>query len=924
MRKLLLLTLANLLVFSLAWAQTGQVKGVVIDNEYGDPLVGANVVIKGTYKGTIVGVDGNFMIDEVETGRQAIVISFVGYQEKEVAFDVVAGQTTDLGIMRIETGALGLEEVEIIASVAVDRKTPVAVSTIKGREIENKVGNQEFPEILKSTPSVYVTKQGGGFGDSRINVRGFDQRNTAVMINGIPVNDMENGWVYWSNWAGLTDVTSSIQVQRGLSASKLAVSSVGGTINIITNAAEMRKGGAVSVGIGNDGYQKYGLVLSTGLGEKGWAFTLQGTHTRGDGYADGTMFRGWSYFASIAKQFNNKHSLNFTILGAPQWHNQREYGSFDGVTIQTIEERGIRYNPQWGYLDGDEFSWRKNFYHKPKAFLNHYWTISDKTELATSAYASLGRGGGTGDLGQINGRFRTDSRFKNDEGIVRWDDIIRWNMGNSVSDFTRTVTDMDGNVLQFLDNKLPWVNGGGFDGQFVGTSGYSTNRNEDGITLYRDLSEGGFIRRSSMNEHNWFGILSNLTHEINENLTLIAGVDARYYKGLHYRRVEELLGLDAYFDDDDVNNPEHYITDEGRADGNEIDYNNDGLVNWLGVFGQLEYTIGGLSVFGSGSLSNQGFKRIDYFLYEDSDPMQKSDWKNILGGTVKAGANYNINDQHNVFVNGGYFSQQPLFDNVFINFTNEIDDDVENQNVYAVEAGYGFRSSFLSMNVNLYNTLWTNRQINRSIQVEGTDGTANFTNVRQLHQGIELDLVASPVERLDITAMASFGNWRYTENFNAEVFDNDQQLIGTGTLFMEDVKVPDAAQTTFSLGANYEIIKGLRLYGLYYFADRIYADFDIATDNSFLSPDNQAWQLPSYNLVDAGFSYNFTLSGLDFTFNLNVNNVFDNEYMAESESNILYDPAEEGNREVGKNGSIFNRVYYGFGRTWNTSLKMRF
>lgn len=903
MRKFLLLTLANLLVVSLAWAQTGQVKGVVIDDDYGEPLVGANVIIKGTYKGTIVDVDGNFMIDEVETGRQAVVISFVGYQEREVTFDVTANQTIDLGTLRIETGAVGLEEVEIIASVAIDRKTPVAVSTIKGREIENKVGNQEFPEILKTTPSVYVTKQGGGFGDSRINVRGFDQRNTAVMINGIPVNDMENGWVYWSNWAGLSDVTSSIQVQRGLSASKLAVSSVGGTINIITNAAQMQKGGAVSVGVGNDGYQKYGLVLSTGLGEKGWAFTLQGTHTRGDGYADGTLFRGWSYFASIAKQFNSQHSLNFTILGAPQWHNQREYGSFDGVTIQTIEERGIKYNPQWGYLEGDEFSWRKNFYHKPKAFLNHYWTISDKTELATSVYASLGRGGGTGDLGRINGSFRTSGQFKNEKGIVPWDDIQTWNRG--------------GSVPAFGDDQIPWSGPGvdsldqSYNGPFAGQSVAESYRN-------------GFIRRSSMNEHNWFGILSNLTHEINENLTLVAGIDARYYKGLHYRRVEELLGLDAYFDDDDVNNPEHYVTDEGRADGNEIDYNNDGLVNWLGVFGQLEYTIGGLSVFGSGSLSNQGFKRVDYFLYEDSDPIQKSDWKNIVGGTVKAGVNYNINDQHNVFVNGGYFSQQPLFDNVFVNFTNEIDDDVENQNVYAVEAGYGFRSGFLSMNVNLYNTLWTNRQINRSIQVEGTDGTANFTNIRQLHQGIEVDLVASPVERLDITAMASFGNWRYTENFNAEVFDNDQQLIGTGTLFMEDVKVPDAAQTTFSLGANYEIIKGLRLYGLYYFADRIYADFDIATDNSFLSPDNQAWQLPSYSLVDGGLSYNFALGGLDFTFNLNINNVFDKEYMSESESNILYDPAEEGDIEVGENGSIFNRVYYGFGRTWNTSLKMRF
>ena len=56
-----------------------------------------------------------------------------------------------------------------------------------------------------------ATNQGGGAGDARINVRGFNQRNVAIMINGIPVNDMENGWVFWSNWDGVTDVTSSIQ-----------------------------------------------------------------------------------------------------------------------------------------------------------------------------------------------------------------------------------------------------------------------------------------------------------------------------------------------------------------------------------------------------------------------------------------------------------------------------------------------------------------------------------------------------------------------------------------------------------------------------------------------------------------------------------------------------------------------------------------
>lgn len=880
------------LITSFAYAQTGSIQGTVLDDESGEPLIGANALIKGSTTGTITDIEGHFTIQNVEAGSQTLVITYVGYVSKEVPVQVTDGSTRNVGNIRLALDAVGLNEVEVIASVAIDRQTPVAVSTIRGREIEQRIGNQEFPEVLRSTPSVYVTKQGGGFGDSRINVRGFDQRNTAVMINGIPVNDMENGWVYWSNWAGLSDVTSSMQVQRGLSASKLAVSSVGGTINIITNAAEMQKGGSVSAAVGNDGYQKYGVVLSTGLGENGWAFTVQGTHTRGNGYADGTMFRGWSYFASLAKQFNEQHSLMFTVLGAPQWHHQREYGAFDGVTIATIEEQGIRYNPQWGYLDGDEFSWRKNFYHKPKAFLNHYWTISDKTELATSAYISLGRGGGTGDLGRINGNFRTASVFKNPDGSNRFDDIVAWNRGDSIPDFGA--------------RHQPWTGSGGFDGQYVGTS------------------NSGIIRRSSMNEHNWYGILTNLTHEINDQLTLSAGLDGRYYKGIHYRRVEDLLGLDAYFDDDNINNPEHYVTDEGRADGNRIDYYNDGLVNWLGVFSQLEYTLNDLSVFVSGSLSNQGFKRIDYFLYEDNSPEQETDWQNFLGGTIKGGANYNINSFHNVFVNGGFFSQQPIFDNVFLNNTNDINANASNQNIYAFEVGYGFRGSVFSANLNAYNTLWTNRQISRGIEVNNQDGTVNFTGVGQLHQGIELDFVLSPVDGLNINGMFSVGNWRYTEDFNARIFDNDLQLIGDTTLFMSDVKVPDAAQTTLSLGADYEVIPGLRLYGTYYYADRIFADFSPATDEIFYQPGNQAWQLPGYSLVDGGISYNFNLGGLDLTWRLNVNNILNNEYLSESETNILYNPENPEDIEYGQNGSISNVAYFGLGRTWNMGLKLNF
>lgn len=891
--KQLIRLLSNCLLLiciaSSALAQTGAIKGVLQDSETGEPVIGGNVLLKGTAKGTLTDESGAFLISDVPTGRQTIVCSYIGFSSLELPVMVMSGKETNVGTVKINSQAIGLDEVSVIASLAIDRKTPVAVSTIKGASIEAKASNQEFPEMLRSTPSVYVTKQGGGFGDSRINVRGFDQRNTAVMINGIPVNDMENGWVYWSNWAGLSDVTSSIQVQRGLSASKLAISSVGGTINIMTNAAEMKKGASASVTVGNDNFYKYGAVYSTGLSDKGWALSLQATHTRGDGYIDGTMFRAYSYFLSVAKEFTANHSLHLTAIGAPQWHHQNGFAN----TISTYEQFGKKYNSNWGYLDGEEFNMTRNFYHKPKIFLNDYLTIGEKTELATSVYASFGRGGGTGDLGRING-FTIYSLPKTADGLIRFDDARAWNKGQTIADFG-------------ADNQA-WSGGGGFDGQPVGVNANPGT---------------GIIRRSSMNEHNWYGLLANLTHYLSDEFTLTAGIDARRYRGLHYRRVENLMGLSAFYDDDDINQPEKYNTAEGREEGNEVDYNNDGLVNWLGAFSQIEYSSRQISAFLSGSISNQGFKRIDYFLYEDNSAKQETDWENFLGGTVKAGVNYNINSLHNIYLNGGYFSQQPIFDNVFPYFTNEVNPTVKNQSVVGLELGYGLRSPAFSANVNLYNTEWRDRQITRSFNVEGVSGTANFTGVGQLHQGIEIDFVASPIAGLSLNGMASFGNWRYTDDFSASVFDDDQNFLGERFLYADGVKVGDAAQTTFSVGAEYELFKNLSLSASFYHAEDLYADFNIGSDVSFLSPGNEAWQLPAYDLVDAGIAYRFKLSGVNVTWRVNFNNLLDEEYLSESDTNIVFN-RDLDTREIGNNGSPRNRVYYGFGRTWNTSLKISF
>jgi iron complex outermembrane recepter protein len=391
MRKFL--ALAFFLTSATIFAQ-GVVTGTVIDSDMDAPLPGANVRVEGTTTGTVTDFGGLFSLD-VDRSSGMLEISYVGFETKRVPFTVANGQTIDLGRILLAPDADALEEVIVTTySIAIDRKTPVAVSTIRAEAIETELGNQEFPEILKSTPGVYATKGGGGFGDSEIRLRGFESENIAVLINGIPVNDMENGRVYWSNWAGLSDVTRFMQVQRGLGASKVAVPSIGGTINIVTRTTDAKEGGSVFYSLGNDGYEKVSATVSTGKMDNGWAATVSGARTTGDGYIDGTEFDGFSYFINIAKEINEAHELSFTAFGAKQHHGQRQ----NALSMETyrISERGTRFNQDWGYRNGQVLHVEDNFYHKPQMSLNHNWNISDATKLNTSAYASFGSGGGGG------------------------------------------------------------------------------------------------------------------------------------------------------------------------------------------------------------------------------------------------------------------------------------------------------------------------------------------------------------------------------------------------------------------------------------------------------------------------------------------------------------------------------------------------
>ena len=210
MRKIFTLCMCLAAAVTL-WAETQTVTGTVIDAKTGELLIGVSVLELGTTNGIITDLDGNFKITVQANAR--LQLSYVGYKTMEIQ-----SSFGDLGLIGLQPEAVALEDITITGQLARSQQTPVAVSQVIALDIEERLGGQEFPEILKNTPGVHANGQGGGWGDSEIFMRGFDNTNVATMINGVPMNDMEGGTVYWSNWQGLSDVTSVMQTQRGMGA----------------------------------------------------------------------------------------------------------------------------------------------------------------------------------------------------------------------------------------------------------------------------------------------------------------------------------------------------------------------------------------------------------------------------------------------------------------------------------------------------------------------------------------------------------------------------------------------------------------------------------------------------------------------------------------------------------------------------------
>ncbi|MFP8490101.1 TonB-dependent receptor [Gracilimonas sp. Q87] len=864
------------------------IRGTVTELGSGEPIIGANLILMGTAQGNATDLNGDYVIRGVEPGTYTIRVSSVGYIT--VTEEITVG-SSDLELdFELELTSASLTSLEVFASRS-DLTTPVAFSDVDQEAIQAQLGSRNLPEVLNITPSVYSTGQGGGSGDARINVRGFSQRNVAVMINGVPVNDMENGWVYWSNWSGVGDAARSIQVQRGISNVNLAVPSVGGTLNIITDPSQNEAGGSIKFETGSGAMNKKTLQLNSGLVNDKWAFSFVGVRKEGEGIVEGTWADEWAYHFAASYQLNESNRFDLFALGAPQRHGQNLYAmntatydrdyalSLDGYDAAAADihwEKGRFFNANVSGVsntyDGNQYvgdGWvsasiqnrqnkdflneRENFFHKPQVNLNWFSELSDKLTLTNVLYYSGGRGGGTGTLGDIE-----------------WD----YSHNQRVADWDATIADNDPN------------------------------------------GESNGILRNSRNNQWTIGDILKLSYQATENFELQAGLDWRTAEIEHYREVRDLLGGRYYVETRDPFNPNY------RAGlGDVVNYNYTNTVDWYGGYVQGEYVGDKYSVYATGGISSIKYSHENFFIAENGSPLTRES-DNIAGYQLKGGGLYNVTENTGIYLNVGHISKVPIFDNVISDFNGAINEDPENEKFYFYEAGVRYRApgGQFGFNANYYLTDRRDRSFTRGVQQpNGDEGLINISGIDQMHSGVEVETSYKPNNWIRLDISGSYNLWEYQNDVSATYLE-DQGDPGSAQnidLYIKDLKVGNApqAQLAYILGMQPSNNFDIQLVGTSFY--RHWSDFDpISRDDP--SDRAQTWQAPNYTVFNLHLNYTLDsiLEGTNLF--LNVFNLLDETYIQDATDNSRF------NGYDGDHDADDAEVFLGLPRRYNFGIRVNF
>lgn len=742
------------------------VEGTIVDEQTRNPLKGVKVRVDNPRQEVLTDSEGHFTMQLAE-GKYLLHYSLPGYIEKRIQVNV-SGSTFEVPTFYMSSDVV--QETEQLA-------------VISESELEDDESTADMMSgLLQSSQDVFTRRAAFDFSSVFFKPRGYDSKDLTVLVNGIPMNKLENGRALWADWGGLNDVTRNQELTNGIAKSGYTFGGLQGSTYINVRPSLNRAGLRLTTSASNRSYA--GRLMATynsGVGRNGLAYMLsvskrwsaQGT------WVDGTLYDAYGFAAAVEYKLNDHHSFNLMGLYAPV-----QRGKSSPLTREMIDLAGYQYNPYWGSQEGDKRNSRNRIISEPIFTLSYAYEKGD-TRLNVDLGYQFGEIGNTR-ISYANGQNPEPNYYKSMPSYYL----------NQQQGPDRSMAELQRDY--FLSHRqLDWA------------AMYLANSNVGG-------GRSAFILSNDVNRERTFSGNINFSTPLHEHIKWTSGLVYRNVYSDNYAQVDDLLGGSYFMNYDYFTGKAYDLNEANRQKGKGDKWNYFyGLQSNVGeAFTQLEFNFKKAELFVAGRYHYTDYQREGKFNYELFPDSYGKGAKQVFSGmSTKAGITYSLTGRHLLQANVGYFNTPQSVRNTYVNIrnSNRLLPNIENELAYTADATYILRLPNVKGRLTGYftqieNTAETNffytetsltDEINNDFVAQTVDG------IKKQHFGLELGAEAQLIPNVKLTAAAGIGQYTYVNNPKMYISSGEIGIQQVDEVAMKNYHVPSGPQQAYSLGLEY-------------------------------------------------------------------------------------------------------------------------
>lgn len=910
------------LLFLNVFAQNGFVGGTVRD-EANSPVANATVTNKKTGQSIVTDSLGAFRFDNLPAGDYELEVRRTDFK----TFVETIHHNGPDQIVAVTVLGIAAEN----ATSVVDNLPTVSL----GEDELKDNGSSAISSILSSARDPFVSAATFNFSAGRFRVRGYDDDNFITLMNGVPMNDLSNGRTIYNTWSGLNDVMRSRENSIGMANVPYTFGGIGGAYSIDSRASRQRKQLQVTYSASNRTYDnRFMVTWGSGMMKNGWSAAVSFSRRWADeGFVPGTYYDGNSFFASVEKLINTKHSVSLTTFGS-----LTENGRSAPAIREMQELAGTNYyNPLWGYQNGQVRNSSIGRSVQPIIILEHEWRIDESSSLQTS----VGYNNGSYKVSGLDWYEAADPRPDYYRNLPSYDPFYGEDQAayQLYSNQLRDVLTNNEEYRQIQWDRL-----------------YEANYMNDTVFNGTAGTWAKYIVGDRVTDSRRIFFNTTYSKNINDQFSVQGGLSYQSQESDYYRQVNDLLGADFYVDlnqfgdldntgdstlfQNDLNNPNRIV-----RNGDKYGYNYTSVINKSMLWAQGVYKFDRFDYFLGLQVGTNNFKRIGNIrngIFKD-DSYGPSELQSFTYYGVKAGATFKYDGRNYFVLNASHHTRAPYFENAFVSpwTRNVVVNDLEMEKVSSIEGGYILKAPRLKAKFMGYYTQFTDGTDSRRFYHEDYQNFVNYTltGIDKQHAGIEIGIDANLGKGLSLIAVASVGQFIYNSRASgtATQDNKDTILISNETIYWKNIRVANGPQSAYTVGLNYRSPKfWFANINMNYF-DHLYTDVNPARRTlaalDQVEPQSDQWvdilsqqRNPGQFTLDisGGYSYrlNNSFSSLKrpvyINFNLGISNILDNQDLVTTAFEQLRFDFTDNN--VNKFPSKYG---YGFGRTFFLNIVFR-